>query len=196
MGVAREAEHYPQGTSGVGAEGSGSDLYVRDEPESLRQILKEGEELLAAGVKVKAVTRLHAKLYWSESEAVLTSANLLDSSFDKSIEFGLAVPVGDLHAEVRTFIGGLVAAKEFPRAASSARSSQATKKSASEGFCIRCAAAIPLATSRPYCREDYEVWAEYENRDYEESFCHACGDETASTMDKPLCTSCFRRKAA
>jgi len=59
-----------------------------------------------------------------------------------------------------------------------------------DGFCIRCRLEIPLDTGRPYCIEDYEVWAQTQNWNQKDRFCHRCGKAFASTKAEPLCESC------
>ncbi len=62
-----------------------------------------------------------------------------------------------------------------------------------QGFCIRCAVGIELDPEKPYCWEHYQKWAQYGNVDYEDSYCHGCGDDFPATMSKPLCRSCYRK---
>jgi hypothetical protein len=59
-----------------------------------------------------------------------------------------------------------------------------------EGFCIRCRLEIPLDTGRPYCIEDYEVWAQTQNWSHQDRFCHRCAKAHPATKAEPLCGSC------
>jgi hypothetical protein len=59
------------------------------------------------------------------------------------------------------------------------------------GFCIRCAASIPLNREKPYCADHYREWSKWKNPDYGDKFCHACGEERGATMNKPLCRDCY-----
>ena len=63
------------------------------------------------------------------------------------------------------------------------------------GFCIRCQSDLPLNSAKPYCTDCYSIWRLYENEDYEELYCHICGNEHTTTMIKPLCTACYRKYA-
>jgi hypothetical protein len=63
-----------------------------------------------------------------------------------------------------------------------------------KGYCIRCGDRIKMG--KPYCGDCYEKWAEFENHDYKERFCHTCGKDNASTMNKPLCRSCYKKSMA
>ena len=60
------------------------------------------------------------------------------------------------------------------------------------GLCIRCRGSVPLNPDRPFCGGCFRVWAEWENWDYSERFCHACGDDVETSRRKPLCEGCFR----
>src|SRR5258706_8822246 len=46
-------------------------------------------ELVASGLKLYALQDLHAKIYASERHALVSSLNLLESSFNNSIEIGI-----------------------------------------------------------------------------------------------------------
>ena len=62
------------------------------------------------------------------------------------------------------------------------------------GFCIRCKADdLPANPDRPYCNRCYASWRRYENKDYEEKYCHTCGNEYASTLLKPVCFACYKK---
>lgn len=172
------------------------------------------------------VERLHAKIYLSESEAIVTSLNLVESSAVDSIEAGVRFTQSEhpeQYEKLRSFAERLIGmgtqdqqrsrpspAAEPPRtrpAAEPPRSRPATprerpqeKPHASrrrpQGHCIRCADDIDLNDERPLCGDCYAIWAEYKNPDYEERHCHACGRESATSMSKPLCRACWKRSTA
>lgn len=73
-------------------------LVVREPDLSTRHTAANVEaiqELVTAGAKLFSAKDLHAKIYVSENHAIVTSLNLLDSSFNNSIEIGMWVPKGD-----------------------------------------------------------------------------------------------------
>ncbi len=169
-----------------------TNLIIRDEDKTITKVVEDAQELLAAGMNLATVQRLHAKIYWSEEQALLTSANLIEGSFDKSVEFGLLVSGGELHDQVKGFINNLPLARHFELK----RPSKAKQASKEGGFCIRCCKGISFSEAHPYCRPHYDKWAEYENADYEDRYCHGCGDEYPATKRKPLCRSCFKEQQA
>lgn len=56
--------------------------------------VEETERLVKAGLKLFMVPDLHAKVYVSEAHAILTSINLVESSFNNSIELGVLLAQG------------------------------------------------------------------------------------------------------
>ena len=68
------------------------------------------------------------------------------------------------------------------------------KVSDSRGKCIRCARAVDLDIDRPLCRDCYQVWSQFSNPDYEETYCLVCGKEKRGiTYAKPMCRPCYAR---
>lgn len=178
---------------------------------------KESEKLLALpGIKVFGLPRLHAKCYYNESAMVITSMNLHESSEVNNREIGIYLDRAEdkkLYADALTQASSIldsatpyVPAKSFgrdvePRVYAHPPQKQTdlkafvsrVKTSFLDGHCIRCADGIQLNPDRPFCRDCYEEWAQWENEDYEESYCHQCGKERATSFAKPLCRSCYSK---
>jgi len=166
-----------------------------------------------AGLQLVSVPGLHAKLYCSESTVLITSLNLLGSSFLNTIEVGLWSQEEQALRDVYAFIKREVlphaqqvtlAAPVRSASPSRSRTQRAETKpvapakpspSMESGCCIRCCEAIRLNIARPYCRDCFAEWAEWENVDYEDEYCHACGDEHPASMARPLCRDCYRQFA-
>lgn len=167
--------------------------------------------LIRQGLSWGTVPGLHAKLYFSESAALVTSLNLLSSSFLNTIEVGLVSDDKDARDSVRQFVKrdiepylqapstGMPLAKWLEQqqrspardASRSKNSVRTERRQRQQGHCIRCRTGIPLNPMRPYCSGCFAEWAEWENEDYRDNHCHACGDEFRATMRKPLCRDCF-----
>lgn len=62
-----------------------------------------------------------------------------------------------------------------------------------DAFCIRCRDRLPFNPDYPLCDKCYSGWAEYNNPNYREHYCHLCGKQRKTTKAKPLCTSCFSK---
>lgn len=59
------------------------------------------------------------------------------------------------------------------------------------GHCIRCNKPIDLNTESPFCYWCYRSWAKYHNWNYQEQYCHSCGELAPTTRSKPLCDDCY-----
>lgn len=78
-----------------------------------------------------------------------------------------------------------------------------SRASGENGFCIRCQEHIDYDPERPLCRQCYRKWADWEDPEYEENYCHRCGREAAEartsgalSMERPECLSCYRERRA
>jgi len=174
----------------------------KDEQTPLKDGLVETmRPLVEMGLKLFGVPGLHAKIYRSESTVLVTSLNLLSSSFLNTIEIGLWSQAPQALQAIDAFfkreIAALAKAVEVHDAepAQKARAGRERKARKEQGYCIRCGDEIAFNPTRPYCRTDYEEWAEWENEDYEDEYCHRCGDPFPATMAKPLCGTCYRALA-
>ncbi|AFE04692.1 hypothetical protein COCOR_02514 [Corallococcus coralloides DSM 2259] len=174
-------------------------------------------QLRQANMKVLLVKDLHAKVYISEKNALLTSLNLLESSINNSIEIGTWIPSGTAeYAAVEAFLKSEIlptaqvvpslsapaaktpeppAPKREPRAAP-AREARVPRQVAvpdafATGHCIRCRDGLEFNMDRPLCRGCFSSWKKYEDKNYAEKYCHGCGEPKKTSMAKPLCHPCF-----
>ena len=74
-------------------------------------------------------------------------------------------------------------------------SKKKAKQRVVKGYCIRCGDRKKFDALKPLCRGCYDEWAFYSNPDYEEDCCHKCGRDWGTTIDRPLCTSCWRKSS-
>jgi len=181
---------------------------VRDEAEQVKSAENGLKEARGFGLELFALHRLHAKLYWFENQfGIVTSANLVDGSFEASTEIGLIVPDGGLHKELRRWISREIEPNvrtvgasrggrtSRPRAAPKARG-QGGAAGKGSGHCIRCGKAIPQDLEKPYCFTHFKSWVIYSNPEYVEKHCHLCGTEAKTSMVKPRCYACFKKGAS
>jgi phosphatidylserine/phosphatidylglycerophosphate/cardiolipin synthase-like enzyme len=56
------------------------------------------------------------------------------------------------------------------------------------GYCIRTGQQIPFNPEKPFSAEGYKKWAEWENKNYKEKFCHFSGEPSAgqTSFAKPI----------
>jgi len=75
------------------------------------------------------------------------------------------------------------------------RPTKATGKTTTEGFCIRCGQSKGFDLNTPYCGRCYRGWTRYKDPNHWEKYCHACGEfDGETTLNKPLCDSCFTKQ--
>lgn len=169
-------------------------------------------EFLTHGVRVAYLSRLHAKIYASESEVIVTSMNLYDSSaldsFEVAVRFTREAD-GDAYRQVVQQVIDLakkadeeakVNAREraviaSPLTAVHARVTGKPVPLPSKGHCIRCDKPVAFNPEKPLCADCYKSWAKYANPDYEEARCHRCGKDAKTSAAKPLCRPCWSATA-
>jgi hypothetical protein len=56
------------------------------------------------------------------------------------------------------------------------------------GYCIRTGEKIPFNPKRPFSEKGYRSWAQYENKDYPEKYCHRTGEKSfgKTSMRNPI----------
>ena len=182
---------------------------------------EKARELGTVGVKIVFLARLHAKVYISESQAIVTSMNLLKSSALDSWELairahakqdtvlfnevvahtkGLMDRAKDEHeiaSKVRTAssVASLAAMVDGARSAAPPKKAAPARGRAKVGHCIRCGDDVAFNTDRPLCAGCFKAWAKYENPEYKEKHCHSCGKERSTSLAKPLCKPCWEADA-
>ncbi len=150
---------------------------------------------------------LHAKCYFNENEALLTSMNLYDYSQVNNREMGILVTAEKDHElysgileeseRIRQQSEVVIRGEDHPlMAAKIDRESEEgpllTMEQPQHGFCIRCRGDLPANPAQPYCRPCYASWRRNgKEKTSREKHCHICGSEHAATLLKPACRSCY-----
>jgi PLD-like domain len=198
----------------AGAAGKQVDLVVRG-GDQLREHMRTSGDYWKSGVKFHYLKGLHAKVYVSDSEAILTSLNLTESSANNSWEAGIAVQRETSPAEYRELAElasglkelaeaekkrvlserrykkgkeGANKTKSSENAAKREKKTEASDDEEDVGFCINCLEKIPFDYSRPLCRECYLRWDG--SRRHIHGECHSCGGPDAQSVDDPVCPEC------
>lgn len=139
---------------------------------------------------------LHAKCFVNETEAVVTSLNLLNGSEDKNREMGVRLEQstdGPAYQECVDEVRSILSVATLVY--SNTPGAQVGAGFPKDGFCIRCGAQQPCDVDRPLCADDFKSWVHYKNPDYKEHHCHACGKQGPATMAAPLCSACTNKFA-
>ena len=156
------------------------------------------------GADVHLVSRLHAKIYYNESTAIVTSMNLLKSSATDSKEIGFKINDPKMRDQIREYVQEKLIAHSKPiphskpiappRSTAKPPSTPTPKakppKTPARGLCIRGGEEIPYNPERPLCSKCFRSWNKFGNPDYVENHCHRCGEEHETSFAEPLCTDC------
>ncbi len=146
---------------------------------------------------------LHAKCYLNEREMVITSMNMYEFSEKNNREMGVYLTKENdsemfqkAIAETASIIESsedipLVKAKR--ELGKKSKNTSSKSKKPTRGYCIRCEDRIPYNIQKPFCKDCYYEWEEWENEDYEEEVCHACGEYEDTSMAKPVCYDCYKK---
>lgn len=71
-----------------------------------------------------------------------------------------------------------------------------TKEKSTSGYCIRTGVEINRNPEKPFSYDAYKEWAQYENWDYPEKYCHLTGQPSygKTTFRKPILNDSYKNK--
>ncbi len=157
------------------------------------------------GIKLMFHKDLHAKCYFNEKEAIITSMNLYMFSQQNNVEMGIYVSKENdenLYSQIanevdrikrgsehRTITVQKVDIKKDDKPKSTKK--KETNGVTGQGHCIRCDKTIKLNPLIPYCKDCYNIWKKLKNKEYREKHCHICGKDESTTMMKTTSYSCY-----
>lgn len=178
------------------------------------ELKPEEKEKLASlrTLETRFLNSLHGKCYLNEEVAVVTSMNLYHFSQSNNDEMGILVSrkedpqlFADVWAEAQRLFrvadrihepsqapASTRKPKKPPRTAVGARAVEESNDFGDAGHCLRCKKEIAFDPERPYCIDHYREWKQWEDVDYQDPYCHDCGERTGATMAKPLCRACYK----
>jgi phosphatidylserine/phosphatidylglycerophosphate/cardiolipin synthase-like enzyme len=163
---------------------------------------------------------LHAKCFYNEKHMVITSLNLLESSKSKNREMGVLISskedgiafsealdeaeyiIGEARKDSRAKVLADKIVKLMKteirltpgKTTAKVESSNGTEQ---KGYCIKCGKPKTYNQGEPYCSDCYRVWKKSKDPSAREEFCHFCGGRNESTtINKPLCNSCYNKSRA
>ena len=158
------------------------------------------------GIKLLFHKDLHAKCYFNEKEAIVTSMNLYMFSQQNNVEMGIYVSKEkdeELYKQIanevdrikrgsehRTISVQKVEIKKHTSPKDKLEKKKETKKSSekSNGYCIRTGVEIPFNIEKPMCYNAFKSWNKYGDPDYPEKFCHFSGEPShgKTCVSKPI----------
>ena len=151
---------------------------------------------------------LHAKIYLSETLAILPSKNLYERKDEKcSVEVGIKTEdqsgifeilrsIAELKTsieqspilksdEVLSYFERLLELKNFGNYSNIRTLIRECKKTGDsheephyDGFCIRCGKEIAFSPNSPLCLECWQSWVKYSDSSYRENYCHGCKEKS------------------
>jgi hypothetical protein len=146
------------------------------------------------GIKLLFHKDLHAKCYFNEKEAIITSMNLYMFSQQNNVEMGIYISKEkdeELYKQVanevdrikrgsehRTISVQKVENKKLVTPKESIPYKERFKKNDFKrtGYCIRTRVEIPFNINEPMCYDAKKIWSKFSNPEYPESFCHFSGE--------------------
>lgn len=123
---------------------------------------------------------LHAKCYYNENDAIITSMNFYEYSELTNVELGILIRKKDdrtLYDDVTKEIKYIIEDQSEP---------------IGNGYCIRCGEEIDYDANLHYtmCYDCFQAWSSWGNLNYKENFCHKCGNPYRVCKGAPLCKKC------
>lgn len=147
-------------------------------------------------LKMYFLENLHAKCYLNDKVAIITSMNLYQAS-EKNREIGILfdkVSEKTIYDDIVQEADSIIkASTPYTLKVNPFEWISQAHHGVEMGHCIRCNAGIIFTPYKPLCRGCYEEWAKYFNYTYTEKYCHLCGKEKRTSMNKPLCIDCFKQ---
>ena len=150
------------------------------------------------GIKLMFHKDLHAKCYFNEQEAIITSMNLYMFSQQNNVEMGIYISKEkdeELYKQIASEVDRIKRGSEH-RTISVQKVETVKKeiKSAPKysqkptGYCIRTGVEIPFNIEKPLSKEAYKKWNEYADPEYKEKYCHFSGEPSngETSVSKPI----------
>jgi len=156
------------------------------------------------GISLMFHKDLHAKCYYNEKEAIITSMNLFMFSQQNNVEMGIYISKEkdeELYkqltneidkikrgSEHRTISVQKVEAKKPDTTKTTAKVESQMSKGKQTGYCIRTGVEIPFNIEKPMSYEAFKVWSQFGDPDYPEKFCHFSGEPSngETSVSKPI----------
>lgn len=150
---------------------------------------------------------LHAKCYVNDKQMIITSLNLYEFSMANNKEMGVLIDLEDsedkkLYDEAFKEIDYIDSTSQkfkfninHPNEDNSIpkKNNKIKKIVGTTSHCIRCNTGVKFNPEHPLCKRCYKSWSKYSDSTYEEKFCHVCGKENKTSVEKPTCYSCYKK---
>lgn len=158
------------------------------------------------GIKLMFHKDLHAKCYFNEKEAIITSMNLYMFSQQNNVEMGIYISKEkdeDLYNQVAKEVDRIkrgsehrtISVQKVENKKPETTKQQSVPKAENRkhnnnqtGYCIRTGVEIPFNVEKPMSYEAYKVWSQFGDPDYPEKYCHFSGEPSngETSVSKPI----------
>jgi phosphatidylserine/phosphatidylglycerophosphate/cardiolipin synthase-like enzyme len=156
------------------------------------------------GIKLMFHKDLHAKCYFNEKEAIITSMNLYMFSQQNNVEMGIYISREkdeELYKQIANEVDRIKRGSEHrtisvekvdnPKGESPKSKLKATGNkldSKQSGYCIRTGKEIPFNVEKPMNYEAWKEWNKEGDPEQPEKFCHFSGESSngETTYSKPI----------
>jgi ribosomal protein L18E len=146
------------------------------------------------GIKLMFHKDLHAKCYFNEKEAIITSMNLYMFSQQNNVEMGIYISKEkdvELYKQIANEVEKIKRGSEHKSVAVQKVEKVKTelKKDKKQiEYCIRTGIEIPFNIEKPLSKDAYKKWCEYEDSDYPEKYCHFSGEQSngETSVNRPI----------
>lgn len=160
------------------------------------------------GIKLMFHKDLHAKCYFNEKEAIITSMNLYMFSQQNNVEMGIYVSKEkdeELYMQIANEVDRIKRGSEhrtisvqkvennsmveIPKKQHQEVKADTKKSSRKQnGYCIRTGTEIPFNVEKPMSFDAFKSWSKYSDPDYAEKFCHFSGERSngETSVSRPI----------
>lgn len=134
------------------------------------------DDFVKRGFEVYLVERLHAKLYFNETQGITASVNFNKSSQDNSEEIGIFTIDDSIIGQYRSYRDEMIEISDQKWTVGEEPKSDTADDNLA--YCIRTGKKIPFNLEKPYTDKAYASWSKWKNITYEEKFCHFTGESS------------------
>ncbi len=158
------------------------------------------------GIKLLFHKDLHAKCYFNEKEAIITSMNLYMFSQQNNVEMGIYLSKEkdeELYKQISHEVDRIkrgsehrtINVQKVESKKSEVQKEQIVKKTEVKkgngkptGYCIRTGVEIPFNVEKPMSYDAYKSWSKFGDPDYSEKYCHFSGEQSngETSVSKPI----------
>jgi len=165
------------------------------------------------GIKLLFHKDLHAKCYFNEKEAIITSMNLYMFSQQNNVEMGIYISKEkdeELYKQVANEVDRIkrgsehrtISVQKVENKKTETIEEQPVAKAESKkrngkqtGYCIRTGVEIPFNIEKPMSYTAYKEWNKYGDLDYSEKYCHFSGEPSdgKTSISKPILSKNWKK---